>query len=141
MRNIKRICSEYDECTIPFYECTFSITGLCLPFNNFKIEILNHLMISPSQLNPVSWAYIKFFQYWCDHWVGKPYSSFFFHLFMVQCSSTNHTQGHGLITLTQVTRYFKAFFDGVKHFQDLFLLVNLINEEAHVTICSIRTGT
>lgn len=50
----KRIFSEYDKCTILFYECTFSILRVCFTFNNFKIEVLNHMMIAPSQLDHVS---------------------------------------------------------------------------------------
>lgn len=79
----KRIRSEYGEYVIPFYECTFSILGLHLPFNDLEIEVLNYLIISHSQLNRGSWAYIKFFQYWCDYQGWKLSLSLFFHLFRV----------------------------------------------------------
>lgn len=50
----KNIWSGYNRRDIPFYECTFSILGLLFPFNDFRVEVLNHLTISPSQLNLVS---------------------------------------------------------------------------------------
>lgn len=34
------ISSEYGDCVIPFYECTFSVLGLLLPFNAFEMEVL-----------------------------------------------------------------------------------------------------
>lgn len=46
----KRICSDYDICIIPFHEYLFSLMGFCLPFTNFNISVMNHLMISPSKL-------------------------------------------------------------------------------------------
>ncbi|KAI5425713.1 hypothetical protein KIW84_031509 [Lathyrus oleraceus] len=58
----KRICSEYENCIIPFHECTFEISGLRLPLNFFGIEVFNHFMIVPSHRNLVSWDYIYVFQ-------------------------------------------------------------------------------
>lgn len=33
----KIICNEYKWCVNPFYECTFKVSGLRLPLNNFEI--------------------------------------------------------------------------------------------------------
>lgn len=96
------------------------------PISFQQVEVLNHLMIVPSQLNLVSWAFIKFFQYWCDYRRRKSSLSLFFHFFKLQRSTTNRTQGQGLIRLTQVTRYFEAYSNSMKHFKDwLFLVIPL----------------
>lgn len=134
----KKICVKYSVCVIPFYECTFSILGLRFPFNDFKVYILNHLMISPSQFDLVSWDFIKVFLYWCVYRGGKPSLSLFFYLLKVQCSAVNHTQGQGLITLMQVTRYFEVYLDGMKHFEDDLSFVTPHNEEAHTKDCAIE---
>lgn len=57
------ICSEYGGCAIPFYECTFSILGLDIPFTTFETEVSKHLVMVVSQLHPTSWAYVKVFKY------------------------------------------------------------------------------
>lgn len=44
----KRICIEYDGCITPFHEYLFSLMGFHLPFNDFKISVMNHLMIDHS---------------------------------------------------------------------------------------------
>lgn len=44
----------FDEFAILFYECTILILGFWFLLNDFKIEDLKHMMISPLQLNPVS---------------------------------------------------------------------------------------
>lgn len=58
----KRICNKYDRFHIPFHEWLFSVIGLCLPFNDFEVGDMNHLMISHLQLHPVSYPFVKVFQ-------------------------------------------------------------------------------
>ena len=41
----EKLCSEYGNCTIPFYECIFSILGFFLPFIAFEVKVLKHLVI------------------------------------------------------------------------------------------------
>lgn len=120
----KMISSEYGGCVVPFYQCNLSILDLRLPFNNFEMEVLNHLMISHSQLNLVSWTYIKVFQYWCEYRGEKTSISLFFHLFIVKCDSINHALGQSLIKLM--------------HFENRFFLVVTLHKEAYASICSIR---
>lgn len=45
------ICIKYGDCFIPFYECTFSVLVLQLPFTTFEIEVLKHLIIASLQLH------------------------------------------------------------------------------------------
>lgn len=35
----ERICDEYGDCVIPFYECTLFFVGLLLPLSAFELEI------------------------------------------------------------------------------------------------------
>lgn len=55
-----RVCNKYAGCVIPRHECLFSLIGLYLPFNDFKVDVLNCFLISHSQLHPVSWDYVKY---------------------------------------------------------------------------------
>lgn len=81
----KRIYSLFEGCYIPFYDCIFHKLGVWLPLAVFKIEVLEHLRISPFQLHLVAWAFVKVFQHW-DEYKGKMGSALknlFFHLFSV----------------------------------------------------------
>lgn len=44
----KGICSQYDVCVILFHECILSLIGFRLPFNEFEVSVINHLLNSPS---------------------------------------------------------------------------------------------
>lgn len=57
----KKICNEYNGFVILFYDRTFSILGFWFPFNGFKVEHLNNLIIFLLQFNVVSLGYIKVF--------------------------------------------------------------------------------
>lgn len=41
----ERICSKYHDCVIPFYDCTFSVMGVRIPFIAFEIKVLGKLGI------------------------------------------------------------------------------------------------
>lgn len=79
---------------------------------------------------------------WKLVWIsgGKPYLSLFFHLFKVQRSLVNHTQGQGLITLGQVTHCFEVFLNILKDLESRFFLVVPIRKQAHTTVCTIVVG-
>lgn len=44
----KRVCSSFDGCLVPVYECLFSTLGFRIPFNDFEVDVLNHLRIPNS---------------------------------------------------------------------------------------------
>lgn len=50
----ERICSEYGDSSTPLIKCVFSILGIQLPFNDFKMEFFKHLMFAPSYLHPMN---------------------------------------------------------------------------------------
>lgn len=66
----------------------------------------------------------------------KPIMTLFFHLFKVK-SGSKSTNGFGIISLWQMTKYFEPCFDSVKNFKDHFFLVVPLNREAHSTICTL----
>lgn len=92
--------------------------GFQLPFNGFKMEVLNHLMVTPLQLHPLSRAYLKVFHYWCESLNGKPSLTFFFHLLSVQHGFATHDQGHGLIHLVPIVHGFRIFLKNLMHFEN-----------------------
>lgn len=68
---------------IPFYEFQPSLIGYHLPFNEFEIGILSHLLITHSLVHPVRWVLIKVFQHWSEYTRKKPNVTLFVHLFKV----------------------------------------------------------
>lgn len=85
-------CNKYDGCAIPIYEYLYSLIGFRLLLNTFEVGVLNHLLIAPSQLRPVSWAYIKVFKYWCEYKGIVPTWTLFFHFFKVQHNTVASTR-------------------------------------------------
>lgn len=57
----KKACNKYDEYSIQLHECLFSFIGFHFPFNDFDIGILKNLLVSPLQVCPMSWTYVKVF--------------------------------------------------------------------------------
>lgn len=55
----QRICNPFNRCLVPFHKCLFYRLRFRLPLNKFKVGVLNHLRVFPSQLRLVSWAYMK----------------------------------------------------------------------------------
>lgn len=49
----ERICREYGDCDIHFYERTFLVLGFCLPFSIFDIEVLNHMVSTIQDFGPL----------------------------------------------------------------------------------------
>lgn len=61
--------------------------GIRLPYIAFEREALKHLTMSPLQLYPISWAYVKVYQYWCEYLKEKSFVTLFFHLCKSCCDS------------------------------------------------------
>lgn len=68
-------------CIIPLHKYLFSLIDFCLHFNDFEMYVLNHLLISFSQLHIVNLVYIKVFQYCCVYKNGVPTVPLFLHFF------------------------------------------------------------
>lgn len=106
----ERICSEYGDCPIPFYECTFQVLGLRLPFNAFKMKVIKHMVLNSSQLQLARWAYVKIFQYQYIYSKGKPSLALFFHLLKSHHGPMTRTRGRGLVSLVPTVWGFRVFF-------------------------------
>lgn len=115
------ICNGYGKCTIPWYEYLFSSLWVNLPFTAFEVDVLNYLMVAPSQLHPTSWAYVKAFQYWCEYLNGKPYVVLFFHLCHCNWSTLVWPRERKLLLMVPIRVFY--FFPKPPSFADqLFFL-------------------
>lgn len=45
----KRLCDKNEGCVLTFYECLFSQKCFQLSFNDFEVDVLNHLGLVPLQ--------------------------------------------------------------------------------------------
>lgn len=131
----ERICSKYGDCTVPFYECYFSVLGFCLPFTSFKKEVLKHLAMAHSQVHLTSWAYVKFYQYWCEYLKRKPYVTLFFHIFKCHISHVARGRNRGLISLESVVRSVWSLPE-ILPFEERFFQVLPISLKAHAKVCT-----
>lgn len=120
----KRMCSRYGGCAILFHECLLCIIWYRLPFNEFEVGVLNHSLIASSQLHPVSWAFVKVFQHWCEYKGGKLTMMLVFHLFKIQ-NNPNHENGSCLLFLRQHIYYIEAYSKSIEDFDGHFYLVTL----------------
>lgn len=50
MESGKRTCSNFEECSIPLYECLFTRINVWFPLSDFEVDMLRFLKIFPSQL-------------------------------------------------------------------------------------------
>lgn len=63
----KRMYSSFDYSAIHFYEYMFTRIGLWLLFSYFEVVILKNFKVSPSQLHPRSWDYMRVFELCDEH--------------------------------------------------------------------------
>lgn len=130
------ICSIYGDCTIPFYECTFSIPGILFPFTASEIEVLKHLVISTLQLHPVSWAYVKVYKYQWKYLKGKPFVTLFFNFYKCCRGSVTQKRSKRLIYMEPNVWGFRPLLE-LQHYNGLFFLVTHIRVEAHKMNCTV----
>lgn len=58
--------------SVPLYECIFTSFRVHLPFSSFEMEVMNHLRVSPSQIPPRAWTFMKVFQLGAEHKPWEP---------------------------------------------------------------------
>ena len=67
-----------------FYQTVFKRIGMCLPFSGFERELITEINVTPAQLHPNSWAFVKAFGILCGYF-GQPFSvDIFLHFFEVK---------------------------------------------------------
>jgi len=79
-----RVFSEYDNYVFPMYEVVFKDMGFQLPFFDFHREVLRWTKLSPSQIHPNFYAFMKAFELVCQYLRIPPLKNFFFTIFTVQ---------------------------------------------------------
>ncbi|RHN59984.1 hypothetical protein MtrunA17_Chr4g0020141 [Medicago truncatula] len=62
-----RVCSEYENHVFPMYEVVFKDMSFRLPFSEFQREMLGWTKLSPSQIHPNSYAFMRAFELLCDY--------------------------------------------------------------------------
>lgn len=77
------------------------------PFYDFEVEVLNHLLITHSQLYRVSWAHIKVFQYLCEYKKCVPIMPLFLHFFKAQRISIDCLMVKAWYILGNAPKYLK----------------------------------
>jgi hypothetical protein len=79
-----RVCSEYENYVFPMYEVVFKDMGFRLPFSDFQREMLRWTKLSPSQIHPNSYAFMRAFELLCDYLRIPASKNVFFSFFTVQ---------------------------------------------------------
>lgn len=57
----ERACSSFEGCSVPMYECVFTMFEMHMPFYDFEVVKMNRLKVSPLQLHPGAWAFMVAF--------------------------------------------------------------------------------
>lgn len=73
----KRICSIFEEWSIPFYECLLTWMNIWLSLSGFKVEVLKFLKVSSSQIHLSAWTFIKTFKVLPSIGLGNPVSGYY----------------------------------------------------------------
>lgn len=130
----RKVCNKYGGCFIPLQDCIFSLIGLCHPFNDFEVGVINHLTVAHSYLHPVRWVCVKVFQQWCEYKKSVPTLTLFFHLFNAQHSFFELARGQSLISFRKNCKMFEFFYESVKILKDRYYLVSPFTNMAHASI-------
>lgn len=59
----------------------FKDLKIILPFTNFKYGVLTKMNVSPTQLHPNSWAFMKIFSTLCDYLNIAPIANKFLYFY------------------------------------------------------------
>ena len=125
-----RIFSKYTANCIPMYEMVFKEMGFRLPFSPFQISLFQWLALSPSQLHPKSYPFIKAFELVYRYLCVSPSKDLYFNVFSVR-RDTNRKGGRKWGCFRQNENLFDAFgVCTVDSFKERFFLVRPRTEAA-----------
>jgi len=79
-----RVCSEYENHVFRMYEVVFKDMGFRLPFSDFQREVFCLTKLSPSQIHPNSYAFMRAFELVCNYLKVPAFKNVFFTIFTVQ---------------------------------------------------------
>jgi len=122
-----RLCSEYENHAFPMYEVVFKDIGLRLPFSDFKREMLHWTKLSPSQIHPNSYAFMRAFELVCDYLRIPASKNVLFSFFTVQRAAD-------WVSFRQTQKMFEIFAGKVRSFKERFFLVRPKSEAALDTL-------
>jgi hypothetical protein len=111
-----RVCSEYENYAFPMYEVVFKDMGFRLPFSNFQREVLHWTKLSPTQIHPNSYAFMRAFELLCDYLRIPTSKNVFFSFFTVQ-------RGTDWVSFRQTQKMFEIFAGKIRSFKERFFLV------------------
>jgi len=66
------VCSEYENHVFPMYEVVFKDMGFRLPFSDFQRNVFCWTKLSPSQIHPNSYAFMRAFELVCNYLKVQP---------------------------------------------------------------------
>ncbi|KEH20378.1 putative transposase (putative), gypsy type [Medicago truncatula] len=111
-----RVCSKYENYVFPMYEVVFKDMGFRLPFSEVQREMLRWTKLSPSQIHPNSYAFMRVFELLCEY-LRLPASKYvFFSFFTLQ-------RGTDWVSFRQTQKMFEVFAGKVQSFMKRFFLV------------------
>jgi len=90
-----------------FYQTVFKCIGMHLRFSWFERELLTEINVTPAQLHPNSWAFVKAFDILCGYFGQPPSVDIFLHFFEVKKQgkslwvSLSSTTGRVILSLFQ----------------------------------------
>ena len=102
------MCSAYEDHVFPMYEVVFKDMDFQLPFSDFQWEVLRWTKLSPSQIHPNSYAFMRAFELVCQYLGVPPFKNVFFTIFTIQRGAE---------------KMFEIFAGKVRSFKERFFLV------------------
>jgi hypothetical protein len=110
------VCSEYENYAFPMHEVVFKDMGFRLPFSDFQREMLRWTKLSPTQIDPNSYAFMRAFELLCDY-LQIPASKDVLFSFLTMQRGTNW------VSFRQSQKIFEIFAGKVRSFKERFFLV------------------
>ena len=125
-----RVCLDYEDHVFPIYEVVFKDMGFRLPFSDFQHEVLCWTKLSPSQIHPNSYAFMRAFKLVYEQLKIPVFKNVFFAIFTVQ-------RGNDWVSFRQTKKMFEIFTGKVRSFKERFFLVKPKSEVALNTLLGV----
>jgi len=97
-----------------FYQTVFKCIRQCLPFNNFERELLTEINVALAQLHPNSWAFIRAFSIFCNHFGHARSVDVFLHFFEAKNPGKNLWVSFSGVTGRVILTLFQQSYKGFK---------------------------
>jgi len=118
-----RVCSTYENHVFPMYEVVFKDMGFKLPFSDFQRKVFRWTKLSPSQIHPNSYAFMRAFELVCQYLRVPPFKNVFYTIFTVQ-------RGADWVSFRQTKKMFDIFAGKVQSFKERFFFMRPKSETA-----------